>query len=392
MDTTKLERFVRVMTFGLGVTDNLVSIRNDKVVAELTIIEQAVRKAANENVGVKSLLDDYTNLERRRKLALRENSNRAKCNALVPIKTEAREKAKRAPATAARMIKDAKGFLTKMELPSYWCKKFDHYLENGLPESDEEAQQPDLSFLAEPTQTTLELMESCSGLIATDVEGAIRQWDKDIKPFNDALEKFGDEVQAPALMKKVNQLIEDDPGGPEAKVLEALGEEKFKKRLVKVTQTAEAFGVNNELLSPGEQVAVFSYTAVDYRTMNKHLLKEPQGDNISIMCSQTAAALSNLEPYEGLSVRGEARYPGIDEQYVVGNVFTIKAFWSSGVGFGFEKEYTITINGKTGRDVAGLSNSPHEAEILFAPGSRFKVTERVDESQHVIKVKVTEVL
>jgi hypothetical protein len=381
------------MTGGYVVTDNLVNVRNNKTITAIAIIKDALDKAASQNVGVKSLLDDYTTLEWGRADALRLNDNKAVCEALEPIKRDAKSKAIRASATGERTVKDSGGLQIKMQMAEYWCKKFIKYVKEGLPttEEDKEDKQPDLNYLDGPSNTTIDLIEKLRDLIPLDAESAIKDWPVESKPYADVLAKFGKEVLEPPLREKVDELKKKSPHGPEVKMWDALGEEVFIERLIKVTQTAEAFGVNNDKLTPGEQVALFSYTAVDYRTINKYLLKNEGTEDTKTVGTQAHLALAKLDSYVGPSVRGEARFPGIDEQYVVGKEFTVKAFWSSGIGAGFEKEFVVTIDGKTGKDVSGLSNSPNEKEILFAPGTKFKVISRVDKSQHDVKVTVQEV-
>ncbi len=389
------QRFVRVMSRGLIVTDNLVNIRNGKVIAAITTIKNALDAASIEGVGVKSLQEDHTNLESARAKAMLLNDNEAKCNALDPIKTQARDKAKTATSRSKDAVTGAKKLLTKLQMADAWCLKFAKYVKEGLPKTGKEekqAEDPNLDYLDGPSTETPKLTKRLRLLIATDSEQAVKDWSEQGVPYENALSKFAKEVLNPPLLKKVNDLIEKNPKGPEAKMQEALGKETFEKRLFQVVQTAEAFGVNNDKLSPGEQVALFTYTAVEYRQMNRSLLEpKRKTPDLDIMCSQTISALAKLDSYVGESTRGEGEWVGADEQYVKNNIFTVKAFWSSSIGFAFDKKYQITISGKTGKDVAGVSNSPHEAEILFAPGTKFRVADRVDELERVVKIRVEEV-
>jgi hypothetical protein len=76
-------------------------------------------------------------------------------------------------------------------------------------------------------------------------------------------------------------------------------------------------------------------------------------------------------------MRGERKFDGWNKQYTKNNVFSLKAFWSTGLDFNFAGEIQITINGKTGgsagKNVSALSQHPNENEILFPPGTKFRV-------------------
>jgi hypothetical protein len=386
------------MTFGQGVTDNLVNIRNGKVADAIKVITKELLLASNQGFGLASLKANRDRLEKSRLEAMQLATNKARRDALDPIKTEAREIAKKAPSIAETHIKEAKDTLVRMQMAEGWCRKFAKYLQDGLPDAGdgEEDTQPDISYLQQPSVETLQLITRLRPQFKTDAHKAAMDWQKENQSYGKALTRFTKEVLKPGLVKKVNALIETFPEGPEAKMKEALGP-RFEQSLVDVVKTAEAFGVNNDRLSLGEQVAVFTYTKQDYKEMNAYLLglapelKENEKKIVKIKCDEAAAAIGKLEPYVGISTRGERDWPGADQQYVVGNEFAVKSFWSSGVGFSFGGKFVITIEGKSGRDVAGLSNSPNEAEILFAPGTKFRVVKREPSGQTTLKITVKEI-
>ena len=49
------------------------------------------------------------------------------------------------------------------------------------------------------------------------------------------------------------------------------------------------------------------------------------------------------------------------------------------------------IHSKTGRDVSSVARSPKEREILFKPGSCFRIDSRSPESNGKIEINMTEV-
>ena len=193
------------------------------------------------------------------------------------------------------------------------------------------------------------------------------------------------QVLLPKLQPRLDQALLDDPNGPEKQMQDALGKPEFEARMLEVFNTAQALG-SPEIgkLSIGEAVAIYTYTSNDYWKMNGvnlgyYTAGSPQEAlEIKIKNDEATKALARLDPVPLVTRRGEKRWPPADAlQYVEPNVFALKAFWSTGVGFSFPGEWQITINGKTGKDVATMSAFPKEAEVLFPPGTRFKVT-RVD--------------
>jgi hypothetical protein len=192
-------------------------------------------------------------------------------------------------------------------------------------------------------------------------------------------------VLAPDLTPKVQKSIKDNPAGSEAKMQEALSPPVFAERLTAVYNIAKAFGAPEiRKLSPGEAVALFSYTTGDYEGMNDLLneitvpddKKEREKIEIKIDTALKAMAKLPASPVSPVQ-RGEKPWQGAEARYVAGNEFTIKAFWSTGNGFSFGGIWQITVShkGTTGKNVAAFSNLPGESEILFPPGTKFRVKE-----------------
>ena len=191
------------------------------------------------------------------------------------------------------------------------------------------------------------------------------------------------EVLAPVITPGVDTMIAADPNGPEAAMQESLSPQLFKDRLLSVHNVAKLFGSPEmALLSPGEAVALFSYTTGDYKKMNGLLLKAgvgtgPADDDerkVQTVIDQTLNAMAKLPVHPAAPTsRGETPWPGDALQYTVGNEFKLKIFWSTGMGFTFPGTWQIKVFGKSGKNVAAFSNSPHESEVLFPPGCKFRV-------------------
>jgi hypothetical protein len=88
-------------------------------------------------------------------------------------------------------------------------------------------------------------------------------------------------------------------------------------------------------------------------------------------------AIDKLPPYEGTVYRQTDLPPDISHQHSVGQIVTYPAFTSSSSNtVGWTGSHKMTIFSKTGRFIAPYSQHPKESEIIFKPGSKFKVIER----------------
>jgi hypothetical protein len=229
---------------------------------------------------------------------------------------------------------------------------------------------------------------------------------------------FKDKVADSNVLQKARDLITANPDGPEAKMKAALGLDKngkdvFEQRLVTVYKKARDLGSPEiNLLSPGEAVAIHSYTCGDYAQMNGHLLGidplpeydssemanrvlvEPTVDQVKIKNELACAALQKLPDWPGgRTLRGlRKRYSGDDEDFQK-PTYTIKAFWSSSTSKPlFDGPWRFEIAGKSGKDVKNLSKYPSEDEVLYLPGTTFNVISSSRHSDENDRTCVTVVL
>ena len=187
---------------------------------------------------------------------------------------------------------------------------------------------------------------------------------------------FKDKVADSNQLQRAKDLITANPDGPEAKMkaalgLDKLGKDVFERRLLKVYDTARKQGTPEiNLLSPGEAVAIHSYTCGDYAQMNGHLLGinplpdypsnevethvlvQPTVDQVEIKNDQACAALKKLPNWPGGSTsRGvRSRYPDDDKDFAQ-STYTLKAFWSTATTAlrDFEGPWRFEITGKSGK-------------------------------------------
>ncbi len=229
-------------------------------------------------------------------------------------------------------------------------------------------------------------------LSLTNLQAAISQFPKLETDHNKLRSQFKDTVAESQLLQKVKDLVQSKPAGPEVEMQKALGADAngsdvFKQRLLAVYGNARFQGSPEiNLLTLGEAVAIHTYTTNDYKQMNGFLygktpldppdppLLMPTEDQIKIKNKQAADALEKLPDWTGgMTKRGDRGFPGDDVEFALNNTFTIKGFWSTDKKKPFPGKWQISIFGKTGKNVAMLSAFPKEDEVLFPPGTKFKV-------------------
>jgi hypothetical protein len=239
-------------------------------------------------------------------------------------------------------------------------------------------------------------------LAVLDPTLACNKFIREINPSYGRLkQQFFDEILRPPLRAESDGLA-TNPDSAEAQMKIALGSDAvYEDRMLEATNTAWAFGSPLAYrLSPGEAVAIYTYTGDDYQKMQGLLLgyqmpqTQAERGRIDIMIDQAKKVLAKLDNYGSWPTRrGDRDFIGADAQYKKDNEFTTKAFWSTGVGFSFSGKWQITIFGKTqtpsaGKEVKPLSNYPKEAEVLFPPGTKFRVIER-DETEAPTTIYIT---
>jgi hypothetical protein len=174
---------------------------------------------------------------------------------------------------------------------------------------------------------------------------------------------------------------ESDPTSSEGQMMSALGgREKFEAMAIKAYEQVAISGCDIRPLTTGDVVAIFNYTTMDYTSMNRLLFGNLDNsfDHAAYAKKNevTMQALKKLPNYEGgMTMRGDAGRYDWQTDFFIGNTFATKGFWSTGIKMCFDfVPLQITVFGKTGKQVAAMSEKPRETEVLFAPGTRFRVT------------------
>jgi ADP-ribosyltransferase exoenzyme len=130
-------------------------------------------------------------------------------------------------------------------------------------------------------------------------------------------------------------------------------------------------------LTQEEVAAMIGYTSSDYQILNSALRAKNKTELLRLApyIDRASGGLSRLPNYVGVVYRGASPPASVVSQYVVGNVVEEAAYMSTSYikGANFPGNVQYTILSKTGKQIDFLSMFKNEKEILFAPGSRFKV-------------------
>ncbi len=130
-------------------------------------------------------------------------------------------------------------------------------------------------------------------------------------------------------------------------------------------------------------MALKAYTGDYYRKMNSALRGETAlwktQEGMASGVKGASSALNQLPSHQGTVFRGAHLDPAVLDKYVKGEVIAEKAFLSTTLDESVAKNFgnantLFVINAvKNGRDVSFLSDYAAEKEVLFTPGTAFKV-------------------
>lgn len=151
-------------------------------------------------------------------------------------------------------------------------------------------------------------------------------------------------------------------------------------------------------LTAEEAAAIRSYTGNTYRTLNNALRSGRYASDMHLQAYVDAAqhGLAKMPKYVGRSARGmsfgEVELKKVLATYRKGAVVEDSAFVSSSYGeqAAFGGNVFLQINGKTGVNISSFSKYGGEREVLFMPGTRFRVDDVVQTNGKYV-ITVTEV-
>jgi SPP1 gp7 family putative phage head morphogenesis protein len=210
--------------------------------------------------------------------------------------------------------------------------------------------------------------------------------------LNHALKTQTSTVAEAVVKREVN----DAPPNLVKEVRKAYGTHKYDEILMVVGDKHRALGIAEE-----SAVSLMGYTGKFYRQINAAL----RGDDALLkkwgpVASAAERALSLMDKFKGTVYRGTSAdsFKTFDDTtaffaaHRAGNVVEYKAFTSTASKAGFGGVQFV-IKSETGVALNNLSYYAHEQEVLFRPGTKFRVTkvEFYDNTQTVSKVFMEEV-
>ncbi len=136
-------------------------------------------------------------------------------------------------------------------------------------------------------------------------------------------------------------------------------------------------------LTAAEAYAIRLYTGSSYGWINGALRSQQPAEKARVFRDVLNSALAKLRPYEGTVRRGANLPPERLAQHQVGAVVTYPGYTSTSVGHGFGQRHRFVIRSKTGRFIDPSSANPGEYEVLFPPGTKFRVLERTENDNRV---------
>ncbi len=373
-------------------TDNLVQIRTGKVTAYLDIIKNEIdRLAKKEGLVHANLQAQYTDFVTRFNNANLKTLNDQRNDDLEPIKQEAEAAAATAPTTVST-------FLKRWDIVDDQRMKAEYFAKLAKQKStgDKKDGGPDLSYLIQPGKDVALALDALEANKTIDCERAANVWSVAFEQLRPFMDQYRNEVLAGPLVTAVK----GEQATDKSVDLMANTFPKLPAMMTNMKLTALATGADISTLNPALGAAVAEYTTSAYTDINEILLGigRQRDDGRKAECKAltdvVVESLKRLPKFDNWPTnRGEKPWPGSDAQYKKGNTFQIRAFWSTGVGFKFDGSLQITITGtdkSTGKDVAAFSRFPNEREVLFPPGTKFKVISN-ETSQGVSSIKLKEV-
>lgn len=134
-------------------------------------------------------------------------------------------------------------------------------------------------------------------------------------------------------------------------------------------------------IRPAEALGINRYTSIEYASMNKYLRagKKPMKGTLDALIEVTNSGLDKLPKYEGTTYRGadlgSAIIKRYEEAFTSGKPFTEIAYMSTTTDITkkFDGNVLFMLQGKNGVPVKVLSQFPGEEEVLFKPGTQFKI-------------------
>jgi len=140
--------------------------------------------------------------------------------------------------------------------------------------------------------------------------------------------------------------------------------------------------VHCDSLSDFDVFAISLYTGSQYRALNEALRTHDKDgiEKFQFLSKAIIAAMDKIVPYKGVVTRGVLMTPKWKAHYRKKRIVSEGSFLSTTINDSYSQApFQFVIKSKTGVYIAPISSAPIEDEVLFKPGTRFKVL-RVEEN------------
>lgn len=208
---------------------------------------------------------------------------------------------------------------------------------------------------------------------------------------------------------KLNQPeVKPKPPTMEPEVRDSLGMFSAPLFRAEAMMNAKMNGLDVSNLSPGELASIYAYTTseprVGYNFMNP-ALREPDNSDLEYLRPAVKSAANGLKKLPDFTDHGGLCYRTVNagpflDQYQKGSTVTELGFtsthkWEHAEENGINPEKSggvmLIIAGQHGKDVSGLSAHRKEQEVLYGPLTKFEVTDRFENEQGGLVIKMREI-
>jgi hypothetical protein len=156
--------------------------------------------------------------------------------------------------------------------------------------------------------------------------------------------------------------------------------------------------IAREGITENEEFAIAGYKHDTYSVVNSALRSHDlaQLKRYEHYIDTLKSAVLKAPLFQGVVRRGTDLPASIDAQHFVGNIVTYDAFTSTSMGTGFiHRDFCLVITSKTGRAIEALSPwggaTAGEEEVLFLPGTQFKVVDRSPPAKDCTHITLEEI-
>ncbi|NEO85306.1 MAG: hypothetical protein F6J87_13815 [Spirulina sp. SIO3F2] len=190
--------------------------------------------------------------------------------------------------------------------------------------------------------------------------------------------------------------------------------QEFVKDTKKTLNKAEEQAAKDKHLNKDEIAGVCNYTGSRYKRMNALLRGDYKtfeenlqpGETMEEALASTRqdielanSSLDKLPAYQGedgkppIVHRGSNLPPEVVDKYEPGQEVTEEAFTSTSTAAesAYQKNTKFEIYSKNGKEIKNYSQYPNEKEVVFPPGTKFKVLEKTTDKDGNVHIKMVEV-